>query len=315
MTTPVELFEMPEVDKVDEVYMIAGWRQWADAGSVSSGLPQYLIEKLGARKIGRIKPDGFYLFQTPVSQFLFRPQFKFEDGYRKQVSGHSNEVYYWSNGRRGLVIFLGDEPHMNSERYAEAFFDLARELKVKRIVATGGVYAMVPFDKDRTFSVTYAMPHMKEELEDYAVTFSNYEGGVSIGSYLEDRAERVGQEYFAMYAFVPAYDFSQFNQRVQQPQQPQQVSIDEDFKAWHDLMVRLNHMFKLGVDLGDLTQKSDEVIGQIGNAIDELATQLPQAPIKEWMGKLNADFVEMPFNKLDDVWEDALGDIFNEDDK
>jgi hypothetical protein len=33
---------------------------------------------------------------------------------------------------------------------------------------------------------------------------------VSIGSYLEDRAEQVGQEYFAMYALVPAYDFSQF---------------------------------------------------------------------------------------------------------
>ena len=95
-TNPAELFEKPEAE---EIYMIAGWRQWADAGSVSSGLPEYLIEKLGARKIGRIKPDGFYLFQTPVSQFLFRPQFKFEDGYRREVTGHSNDVYYWSNGR------------------------------------------------------------------------------------------------------------------------------------------------------------------------------------------------------------------------
>jgi proteasome assembly chaperone (PAC2) family protein len=308
MTTAVELFEKPEAD---EIYMIAGWRQWADAGSVSSGLPRYLIETLGARKIGRIRPDGFYLFQTPVSQFLFRPQFKFEDGYRREVSGHSNEVYYWSNGRRGLVIFLGDEPHMNVEQYAEAFFAIAKELKVKRIVATGGVYAIVPFDKERTFTVTYAMPHMKEELADYAVTFSNYEGGVSIGSYLEDMAEKVGQEYFAMYAFVPAYDFSQFNQRAQQPQQ---VSIEEDYKSWHDLMIRVNHMFKLGIDLTELTHKSQEVETQIKSAIDELAQQLPNAPVKEWLAKLTNDFVEMPFNKLNDVWEDALGDIFKDND-
>jgi len=306
MINAVELFEKPEAE---EIYMIAGWRQWADAGSVSSGLPEYLVEKLGARQIGRIKPDGFYLFQTPVSQFLFRPQFKFEDGYRREVIGHKNEIYYWSNGRRGLVIFLGDEPHMNIEQYAEAFFEVAKELKVKRIVATGGVYAMVPFEKDRTFSVTYAMPHLKAELEDYAVTFSNYEGGVSIGSYLEDMAERVGQEYFAMYAFVPAYDFSQFNQRAQQPQQ---VSIENDYKAWHDLMARLNHMFKIGVDLTDLTVKSHEVDEQIRTAIDELVKQLPHAPIREWLAKLTGDFVEMPFNKLNDVWEDALGNLFND---
>jgi proteasome assembly chaperone (PAC2) family protein len=306
MVTEIELTERPEAG---EIYMIAGWRQWADAGSVSSGLPEYLIEKLGARKIGHIKPDGFYLFQTPVSQFLFRPQFKFEDGYRREVTGHRNEVYYWSNGRRGLVIFLGDEPHMNAERYSEAFFELAKELKVKRIAATGGVYAIVPFDKDRTFSVTYAMPSLKDELAEYAVTFSNYEGGVSIGSYLEDTAERVGQEYFAMYAFVPAYDFSQFGN-----QRPQQVSIENDYKAWHDAMIRLNHMFKLGIDLTDLTGKSDEVTEQISNAINELATQLPNAPIKEWLAKLTVDFVEMPFSRLDDVWEDALGDLFKDND-
>lgn len=297
-----------ETPVAEEMYMIAGWRQWADAGSVSSGLPQYLIAKLGARKIGYIKPNGFYLFQTPVSQFLFRPQFRFEEGYRREVIGHRNEVYYWNNGRRGLVIFLGDEPHMNVERYAEVFFELAKKLNVKRIAATGGVYAVVPFDKDRTFSVTYAMPHMKAELAEYAISFSNYEGGVSIGSYLEDLAEQVGQEYFAMYAFVPAYDFSQFTQR----ERGQQLSIENDYKAWHDAMIRLNHMFKLGIDLTELAQKSDEITRQIREAIDELAKQLPHAPVKEWLTKLTADFVEMPFNKLDDVWEDALGDIFKD---
>ena len=36
-------------------YLIAGWkRQWPDGGEISGGLPQYLMEKLGARKIGEM---------------------------------------------------------------------------------------------------------------------------------------------------------------------------------------------------------------------------------------------------------------------
>ena len=63
--------------------MIAGWHQWADAGSISSGLPLYLIEQTQARKIGRIKPDGFYLFQIPGAHHLLRPVVKLNEGYRE----------------------------------------------------------------------------------------------------------------------------------------------------------------------------------------------------------------------------------------
>jgi proteasome assembly chaperone (PAC2) family protein len=309
MASALELSERPQAD---EMYMIAGWRQWADAGSVSSGLTQYLIETLGAKKIGRIKSDGFYLFQTPVSQFLFRPQVKFEEGYRKHLVSPRSEVFYWSqernNRRKGLVLFLGDEPHMNVERYAEAFFDIAQQLGVKRVAATGGVYAVVPYDKDRTLTCTYSLPRMKKELAGYAVSFSNYEGGVSIGSYLNDRAEQLGAEYFAFYAFVPMYDFSQpsGNQRAQT------ISIEDDYKAWYGLMLRFNHMFKLRLDLADLEQKSEQLDASIHESIDELSQQMPNLPVREYLDRLTADFVEMPFTGLDDVWQDALGDIFKD---
>ena len=63
-----ELVELSEIPVADEIYMIVGWHQWADAGAISSGLPEYLIELTNAHKIGEIRPDGFYLFQVP--QFL-----------------------------------------------------------------------------------------------------------------------------------------------------------------------------------------------------------------------------------------------------
>lgn len=303
----LELFERPEAK---EIYMIAGWRQWADGGEVSSGLPEYLIDTLGARKIGHIQPDGMYLFQTPVSQFLFRPRVKFDEGYRVEISGPRNDVYYWGDEDRGLVIFIGDEPQLNAERYAEAFFEIATELKVKKIAATGGVYAVVPFDKERNFSCTYSLPGMKADMRDYAVSLSDYEGPVSIGSFLNDRAEKLGLQYFAWYAFVPMYDLSRVTQQQQQP-----ITVEQDYTAWHDLMRRLNHMFGLKLDLSDLAAKSADLTAQLTESVDELSRQLPNFPVQEYLAKLTAEFEERPFrpeDKLSDVWTDALGDLFDE---
>ena len=65
MTDAVELWERP---RAAEITMLVGWRQWADAGSISSGLPGYLIKQADARQIGKIRSEGFYLFQVPGSK-------------------------------------------------------------------------------------------------------------------------------------------------------------------------------------------------------------------------------------------------------
>ncbi|MCB0226583.1 MAG: hypothetical protein KDI02_23015, partial [Anaerolineae bacterium] len=80
MNDRVDLRTIPHPE---ELYMIAGWHQWADAGAISSGLPQYIINHLEATKIGEIKPDGFYLFQIPGTHHLLRPEIKLEQGYRQ----------------------------------------------------------------------------------------------------------------------------------------------------------------------------------------------------------------------------------------
>ncbi len=306
MSMALELFERPIAK---EIYMLAGWRQWADAGSVSSGLPHYLVETLGARKIGHIKPNGFYLFQTQVSQFLFRPHVRFENGYRTSIRKPTNEVYYWGNedNSKGLVIFLGDEPHMNVDDYVEAFFSIAQQLRVKRAVSVGGIYASVPFDKDRHFSCSYSLRRMKDELSEYVVNFSNYEGGVSLGSYMNDRAEALNIEYFTLYAFVPMYDFSQLSQKSQN------MSIENDYRAWHELLLRLNHMFGLRLDLTELSRDSARLTEQLHEHVADLSRQNPSFPINDYMTRIAENFEERSFTKLDDVWEDALRDMFDEE--
>ena len=299
-----ELVRILEKPTATEIHMLAGWQQWADAGSISSGLPQYLIDKLGAHKIAEIDADAFYLFQLPGTHHFLRPEIKLEEGYRVMLSRPKNEFYYAGNESKGLVIFLGEEPHLNVDRYAKAFFKVVKALGIKRIAAVGGVYAAMPYDKDREVSCIYSLPEMKAELTEYAVKFSNYAGGATIGSYLVDKAEQVNVPFLIFYAFVPTYDFSQLAERLEG------IRIEQDIRAWYELMRRFNHMFNLGIDLSDLRDQSEELTASMDAQIDELARSKPQLKVKEYLAKLTEDFKEIPFMPLDEMWERELGDLF-----
>jgi hypothetical protein len=147
---------------------------------------------------------------------------------------------------------------------------------------------------------------MKADLAKYAVKFSNYEGGTTIGTYLVDRAEQRGVEFLDFYAFVPAYDFSELSTRLQG------LRIENDFKAWYELMKRFNHMFGLEFDLSDLERRSDELMSSMDAKIAELEKKMPELKIREYMASLASDFTEMPFMPLDEVWERELGDLFKD---
>ena len=136
--------------------------------------------------------------------------------------------------------------------------------------------------------------------------FSSYEGGATIGSYLLEMAEEREIEFFVFNAFVPAYDFSQLSELAQG------IRIDDDYKAWYDLIRRFNHMFHLGFDLSDLEQKSDELMVSMDAKIARLAKSVPQLDIRDYMEKVAAEFTERPFMPLSEVWEEELGDLFED---
>jgi len=300
MNKLIELWERPPAGR----YMIAGWHQWADAGAISSALPQYLIDYTQARKIGRMKLDGFYLFQIPGTHHLLRPVVKLNEGYREALWQRDNECFYAE--REDFLIFLGEEPHQNEEEYAEAFFDMVEELGVKRVAAVAGVYAAVPYERNRGISCVYSLPEMKKELEHYAVRFSNYEGGATISMYLAHIAESRGIEFFRFCAFVPHYDFDQGSAAIER------LAIEEDFKAWYDIMIRLKHMFHLSLDLSELEERSQELILEWDAKIDHLAKAKPQLPIKAYMEQVNKDFTEVSFMPLNSIWEEELGKLLED---
>lgn len=304
MTDPLILNEHPQAK---EMYMIVGWRQWADAGSISSKLPEYLVQRTNARRIGSIKPDGFYLFQIPGTHDLVRPTIEFEDGFPKSLEKHRNEFYYADDDQRGIVYFLGDEPHLDIDRYINTILEAAKTLNVKRIISLGGVYAELPYEQDRPVSGSYSLHGMRPEMEALSMDLTNYHGGASIGSYLCRRASEENLEYAGFYAFVPSLDFSQFTQLGNM------VRIENDFKAWLNVMRRVNHMLKTTIDLSDLESKTAELDSAIAEKIEELHRRAPDAGIMAYMQTLSEAHEEQVFDPLDTVWEDELRRLLDDE--
>ena len=301
-----ERVHLREIPTAEEMIMIAGWHQWADAGSISSGLPAYLIDMLDARKIGEISRDRFFLFQIPGAHHLLRPEVHTTDGVVQEMRVIPTEVFYAELSGKGLIIFLGEEPHVNEEEYAAAFFDIVKALGVRRIVAVGGVYGAMPYSKDRDISCVFSLERMREEMQEYAVRFSNYEGGTTIGSYLAYHAGQQNIEYIVLHGFVPAYDFGQ----VMLP--AQSVRIEDDVKAWYDILRRIDFMFHLNMNLSELGIQSDELMSSMEEQMEELARQAPQLEVHSYLQKLDEEFTENPFMPLDDVWERELGDLLDD---
>ncbi len=301
----IDIWEQPEAK---EIYLITGWRQWADAGSISSGLPQYLIKQSGAHQIGEIRSDGFYLFQIPATHDLVRPTVQFEKGLPKALETPRNELYYVGDEERGIAFFIGDEPHMNPERYVASYLEIAETLKVKRIVAFGGVYGELPYAKERMLSCIYSLPELQNEMEQLSVNLSDYHGGASIGSYICRRAGEKGMEYVGLYAFVPTYDFSKVTQIGNV------IRIESDYMAWLGAMRRVNYMLKTRFDLTDLESKSKRLVSELDAKLDELDDLAPQLGVHDYMSRLIDQFDEVTFDPLDEVWEEEFRRLFDEGD-
>ncbi len=302
MNDALELIERPEAEQMD---LIVGFRQWADAGAVSSGLPQYLAQQTQARSIGSIRPDGFYLFQIPGTHDLVRPLVQFNNGFPELLTTPHNEVFYTQQGSHGLAIFLGDEPHLDIERYVASLLELARRLNVRRIIGLGGVYGELPYDKERPISANYSLRRLKREVENLAVDLSDYKGGASIGSYICRRAGEQRMEYVGLYAFVPAYDFSTLGQAGSA------IRLENDFTAWLGVMRRVNYMLQLDLDLSELENRSRYLIQVVNERVDEIEQAAPDLNVRAYLRRLSDEFTETIFSPDAGFWEEKLRDLFD----
>jgi len=118
-------------EKPTAQFLIAGWRrQWSNGGRISSRLPTYLVDTLGARKIGEMGQwvsTMCYPFQVAGTHDTFRPGAAYRDGLPDRALFRENDFY---DAGEGLIVFLGEEPWSRIDIYGEAFFQAVRELGI-----------------------------------------------------------------------------------------------------------------------------------------------------------------------------------------
>ena len=304
---PDELVTFSE--KPPAQYLIAGWRrQWSDGGRVSGGLTRYLIEKLGARKIGELGPTvshNCYPFQVAGTHDTFRPLAAYEDGLPSK--GMYRENYFYDAGN-GLIIFRGEEPWFHIETFGEAFFQAIKELGIKLTAAVEGVNGPVPPDLERRITCVYSKAEMKETLARYGMQFSSYgsEGrrGPTISMALVSLAhyDHPELEMFRMGAMAPMYPFSATNN--------EQVGITRDHRSYYDIMRRLKSMFKLDIDLSELQQLGETECQRLQETLDKVSSSNGEA--KQLIDTVRSDYIYTPFEELvelDPVLDRTLEDI------
>jgi proteasome assembly chaperone (PAC2) family protein len=287
-------------------YMIAGWKpQWSDGGEISSGLPQYLIDKLGAKKIGRMGSRvsmECYPFQVPGTHDAFRPGVSYKDGLPAGDMYRDNNFYDAGNG---LIIFLGEEPWFRIDLYGEAFFNAVSELGLKQTVAVEGYNGPAPPDLERSVNCSYSHPHMKAELERYGVRFSSYgserRSGPTIGMALITLAhfQYTDTEMFRIGSMAPMYGLLSSKN--------EQVGLVRDHKSFYDIMRRLKAKFSLDIDLEELRTKGESESARLQETLERMAGSSSNA--KEIIDKARADYRFTPYVELDPGLDKALDDI------
>ena len=283
-----------EKPRLSHPYMVCGISGWVDGGEAATGTVKYLVQKLEARRFADILIDSFHVFQVP-GQLSLRPYIRIKDGLLEEHRFPQNQFFYWANPNadNDLVLFLGTEPNLNWEEYANAILDVAEELAVVRVYLLGGVLDRTPHTREPSVSCTCSSNELKEEMQQYRVQFSNYEGPGSFGTtllYVCQQRQMATVSLLARATYYPEFN----------------ILISYNPKSIRAVLRRLNRMLRLNTDISDLDRAAEEFEAKL----ELIGSQNPefQAYIKE----LEKDFIEVKYEEPLDISADEAVRIAEE---
>lgn len=183
-----------------------GFSGWMDSGEVSTGTLEWLIQKLNAKHLASIDPEGYYIYNFPgslESASMFRPHATINDGLVEEFNFPNNDFYY--SAEQNVILFLGKEPNLMWKEFANHFFTVTSMFKVSMIYFVGSVSSLVPHTREPRLMCLTSNALLKEEFRHYGVKFTNYEGPASMASYLCKRCSDMQQDMVSIIAATPAY--------------------------------------------------------------------------------------------------------------
>ena len=179
---------------------------WMDGGDVSTGTVKQIMDRRNAKRIAAIAPDDFYIYNFPGSMeiaALFRPHVRYDDGIVADYEMPSNT--FWADESAGLVFFVGKEPNLKWQAFADAVFTLAQQVGVTRIIFMGSFGGSVPHTREPRLFGSVSDQKMKPLLKQYGLRPTDYEGPGSFASFLLREAPTHGIEMLSLVAEIPSY--------------------------------------------------------------------------------------------------------------
>ncbi len=268
-----------EKPRLRHPYMVCGISGWVDGGEAATGSIRYLVEKLEAKRFAEIPIDRFHIFQVP-GQLSLRPHIKIEDGVLKEHRFPQNQFFYWvnPNADNDLILFLGTEPNLNWEEYAEAILGVAEEFAVVRIYLLGGVLDKTPHTREPDVSCACSSDQLREEMRKYSMQFSNYEGPGSFATTLLHLCQDRRVQMVSITARATYYP--EFN-----------IIIAHNPKTIRAVVRRLNQLLRLNLDVSDLDRQAEEFEAKLSF----MASQNPQ--FHAYVEELEKDFTELKYEE------------------
>jgi proteasome assembly chaperone (PAC2) family protein len=182
--------------------MIIAWGGWIDAGQAATGALRHLVRDLSAPRLACIDAEEFFVFTQERPEVRLRP-----DGGR-DIHWPRSEFFacHPEDGRDGLLLFSGPEPHQRWNTYTKAFLDVAERCGVKRIVSLGALLASAPHTRPMRVTARCTDPAWRSLVEAWGIYRPpTYEGPTGISSVVLDAAERRGIAHLGFMGQAPHY--------------------------------------------------------------------------------------------------------------
>ncbi len=272
--------------KLTKPYLVMGFEGWPDAGRVSSEVVGYLRDKLGAKKLAEVKPDDFYLFQSPGVE-VRRPVTDIEDGLIKALSLPSTTFWFYENEKSAhdLIISLGMEPELKWNEYVDLVLDLAQEFSMERIYSIGGAYNIVPHTIEPIITAVLNDPSLKVEMREYGIQLTNYRGKSSVHTVFLVSAGKRGLKMVSLWGYVPHY--------VQVP----------NTKVGYGILNKLTRMLEVALDLEDVKRASEYLDEKVNEAVEQ------RAELRDYVKQLEQDYGRGKYEVSQPLEEDIIKEI------
>jgi predicted ATP-grasp superfamily ATP-dependent carboligase len=199
----LQILSRPRLHDATLLLALSGWM---DGGLVSSGTVRRLMEGREAFEIARIDADAFTLYNFPGPMevaALFRPKVKYVEGLVHELDLPTNTFH--CDPDDNLLFFLGREPNLRWQTFADCIFELCASLSVRRMIFVGSFGGTVPHTREPRLYGSVSHEHLQAVLKEHGIQLSDYEGPSGISTLMLAQSPAHDVEMLSLVAEIPGY--------------------------------------------------------------------------------------------------------------